>query len=320
MSAKVAVKIADAKTFRRFANFVTDKEVLSVFKKRINDLPDGGKQFLDDFADASDDVLKRFVEKPELVDAWTRLRKIGVNEKIFKDVDALEAWIKLESVSVSKVAPTVMEPLKTIGLTDDEIGKLISINRKASVGAATKAEIKLSQEIAEVSFDLPQKGDKITKYISVEEFENYHINEVKKEKGQSLIGGFISKETDYARYNTNVPSNQLMVDFGLTYEGSPFSANKGYVKIETEVTDEMMTSVKQPHLVNDAQTKFSQPQTFTGSLGHPEVDKITPEFYIEGERKPIGVGSKAIEYDANGKELRSWDYKYDKELDKFYWE
>ncbi len=30
--------------------------------------------------------------------------------------------------------------------------------------------------------------------------------------------------------------------------------------------------------------------------------------------------TKAIEYDANGKELRSWNYKYDKESDKFYWE
>lgn len=192
---------------------------------------------------------------------------------------------------------------------------MISINRKASVGAATKAEIKLSQEIAEVCFDLPKKGDKITKYMSVEDFTANHFN-----KDKSLIGGFIAKESDYARYNTNVPSNQLMVDFGLTYEGSPFSANKGYVKIETEVTDEMMTSVKQPHLVNDAQTKFSQPQTFTGSLGHPEVDKITPEFYIEGERKPISIGAKAIEYDANGVKVGEWNYKETDVKNVFIWE
>ena len=299
ISKKLAQKIRLQKWLKKID--LPDGIDTKTFTKALDNLEDGGEAFLKDFEEASGEVVERLVKKPELVDARTRLRKIGVNEKIFKDVDALEAWTKLESVSVSKVAPTVMEPLKIVGLTDDEIGKLITINRKASVGNATKAEIKLSQEIAEVCFDLPKKGDRITKYISVEDFENHHINGVKKEKGRSVIGGFIAKESDYARYNTNVSSNQLIVDFGLTYEGSPFSANKGYVKIETVMTDKM--AVKQPHLVNDAQTKYSQPQTFTGSLGHPEVEKITPEFYLEGERKPIDVGSTAIEFDANGKEV-----------------
>ncbi len=46
----------------------------SALKKRIFDLPDEGLQFLDDFADATDDVLKKFVEKPNIIDSWLKSR------------------------------------------------------------------------------------------------------------------------------------------------------------------------------------------------------------------------------------------------------
>jgi len=89
MSAKIAIKIADAKAFKRFSSLANNKELLSALKKRIKDLPDGGKQFFDDFADASDDVLKKFVEKPELVDAWKKIR--AANPEVSKNIGALEA-------------------------------------------------------------------------------------------------------------------------------------------------------------------------------------------------------------------------------------
>ena len=57
-----------------------------------------------------------------------------------------------------------------------------------------------------------------------------------------------------------------------------------------------------------------------------QIDHITTEFHLVlndnvNKRWNLEPGkTKAIEYDANGKELRSWNYKYDKESDKFYWE
>ena len=221
ISKKLAQKIRLQKWLKKID--LPDGVDTKTFTKALDNLEDGGEAFLKDFEEASGEVVERLVKKPELVDAWTRLRKIGVNEKIFKDVDALEAWTKLESVSVSKVAPTVMEPLKIVGLTDDEIGKLITINRKASVGNATKAEIKLSQEIAEVCFDLPKKGDRITKIITVGDFYKYYKpDEVL--TAPSGIGGCIAKKSDYIVENAS--SQQIIVDFGLHYEGSKFSTNK----------------------------------------------------------------------------------------------
>ena len=87
---KVVVESADSETLKRIANFTNNKELPPALKKKINDLPDGGKQFIDDFTDASDDVLRKFVEKPELVDAWDKIRT--ANPEVSKNIGALEAW------------------------------------------------------------------------------------------------------------------------------------------------------------------------------------------------------------------------------------
>lgn len=56
------------------------------------------------------------------------------------------------------------------------------------------------------------------------------------------------------------------------------------------------------------------PQTLTGSLGHTDVERITPEFHLGldgtiNKRWELEPGkTKAIEYDASGKKLREWKY------------
>lgn len=65
------------------------------------------------------------------------------------------------------------------------------------------------------------------------------------------------------------------------------------------------------------------PQTLTGSLGHTDVERITPEFHLGldgtiNKRWELEPGkTKAIEYDASGTKLREWEYI--KESDKYIW-
>ena len=78
------------KTLNRFENLANNKEeLLSALKKKIYDLPDEGQQFIDDFADASDDVLSKFIDNPKLVDAWDEIRT--ANPEVSKNIGALES-------------------------------------------------------------------------------------------------------------------------------------------------------------------------------------------------------------------------------------
>lgn len=123
-----------------------------------------------------------------------------------------------------------------------------------------------------------------------------------------------SEKSDYVV--ENVSSQQLIVDFGLHYDGSKFAANKGYVKIETKMTKDMKAVVTRPHLLDDIESIQPPPQTLTGSLGHTEIERITPEFHfgLDAEahnlRWNLAPGqTKAIEYDANGVKVKEWIYE-----------
>ncbi len=54
-------------------------------QKKLDALPDGGHKFLDDFANAPDDILKKFLDNPELVEAWKVLDDAKVNAVLRKD-------------------------------------------------------------------------------------------------------------------------------------------------------------------------------------------------------------------------------------------
>ena len=82
------------------ADLPLEERFIDAIYSRIEKMQDFGKQFLDDFADASDDVLKKFIEKPELVDAWKKIR--AANPEVRKNIGALEA---LNAPKGSRPAP-----------------------------------------------------------------------------------------------------------------------------------------------------------------------------------------------------------------------
>jgi hypothetical protein len=60
-------------------------------QKKLDALPDGGHKFLDDFANAPDDILKKFLDNPELVEAWKKMDNLGADDVLRRNTGALEA-------------------------------------------------------------------------------------------------------------------------------------------------------------------------------------------------------------------------------------
>ncbi len=227
--------------------------------------------------------------------------KLSLHKRLssFAKVDAkvLKAWEGLETVDITKVNKNICNILKKEGLTDDDIGKLIQINRLASTGDASDELVMLTRAISEKCFELPKSGEKVVKYVEAVKFEYRFIK-----NNSTEINGCILKASDYSL--NNVELSQLIVDIGLHYDNSPFLNSTGYVKIETTMTDDMVRNVKRPYeakeYLNNVEKKL--PQTYTGVLGHKETDLIVPEFYI-GEkdvRFPLQKGATATQYNANG--------------------
>ncbi len=75
---------------------------------KIKSLPDEGKKFLDDFAEAETNVLELFLLNPELVEAWRFLDEAGVDETLRRNIDALaDPDAALDAIQMfQKVKPT----------------------------------------------------------------------------------------------------------------------------------------------------------------------------------------------------------------------
>lgn len=66
------------------------QENLDQLLDKIKLLPDEGKKFLDDFAEAETDVLEQFLLNPELVEAWKKMDQLGADEALRRNPGALE--------------------------------------------------------------------------------------------------------------------------------------------------------------------------------------------------------------------------------------
>jgi len=80
MAIQMAAKMPKAKLWLRFRNL--DETLSKSLLKKLDDLPDGGHKFLDDFAHAPDEILKKFLDNPELVEAWNILKNIELKTDI----------------------------------------------------------------------------------------------------------------------------------------------------------------------------------------------------------------------------------------------
>ncbi|MBR5643843.1 MAG: hypothetical protein IKW77_06635 [Salinivirgaceae bacterium] len=80
------------------------------------------------------------------------------------------------------------------------------------------------------------------------------------------------------------------------------------------------------HLLDNVESILPPPQTLTGSLGHTDIERITPEFHLGlddnvNKRWNLEPGkTKAIEYDANGVKVKEWNYKETNVKEVFIWE
>ena len=90
MAERLARRLSNAKFLRRI-NAHDAKELAGSFQERIRRLPEETRaEFLNDFVDQTDDVLRKLVENPELVDAWNIIKsghpadckKINVLQKV----------------------------------------------------------------------------------------------------------------------------------------------------------------------------------------------------------------------------------------------
>lgn len=146
----------------------------------------------------------------------------------------------------------------------------------------------------------------MNKYVSVESFTDFYLPSSIKVVTPSVNGCAVRAY----HYDKSVRSEQLIKDLGLNYQGSPFSSTTGYVKIEFDMTDDMVRNVKRPYEALEYKNNLEKriPQTYTGILGHEDIETITPEFYL-GERGIVGGDevrcslperTVATQYNANG--------------------
>lgn len=82
----LALKLARAKAAEKFKSF---DDVSGSMSKKLDELGDLKNTFLDDFADASDDVIEQIARNPDLVDGWKLLDEAEVDPSVRKKIDAL---------------------------------------------------------------------------------------------------------------------------------------------------------------------------------------------------------------------------------------
>ncbi|MCB9018526.1 MAG: fibronectin type III domain-containing protein [Prevotellaceae bacterium] len=88
----------DANTLKRWADVCERLNLgegkADAFLAKLNQLSDKGNALYNDFAKASDDLLRNLIDKPELVDAWKRLSDCSASEAVRTNTKALEALSK----------------------------------------------------------------------------------------------------------------------------------------------------------------------------------------------------------------------------------
>ena len=315
---EIPVKVFDERSIPRTGFVCLTDKGLRVFgsdlfvdclKKYTNKLGDDLSKFVTDFGDASDDVIRILHNSDDLVGAWERLRKIGISADLCKDIEALKAWNKLEVRDISKVNENVKAALRSQGLSDDEIGKLIHLNQRRASKKPNKdhVEVKICQEITEKCFPLPKEGDVITKLVSENDFfvsEYYFRN-----SNGTSVSGCIAKKSEFSM--TNASLDDIVKYFGLDYTGNKFVGTNGYVKMEVVTTSDMLPYMTRPA---KGMKNPERPQTLTGILGHEtNTELLTPEYYLtnfcEIPDKSIAThfnkdGSVNFKYEYNEKNKR----------------
>ncbi|ALO13843.1 hypothetical protein L21SP5_00163 [Salinivirga cyanobacteriivorans] len=92
---EVATKLPKAKLWARFRSL--DGSLTDDLLAKLDDLPDGGNSFLNDFATVDDDVLNAFLQNPDLVESWKKLDNLGADEVIRRNPGALDALTKKDA-------------------------------------------------------------------------------------------------------------------------------------------------------------------------------------------------------------------------------
>ncbi|WP_198145128.1 polymorphic toxin-type HINT domain-containing protein [Microscilla marina] len=104
-------------------------------KDKINALGDGKSKFLDDFKNASDDVLAKFEAKPELVEAWKKLLD-----------DAGETALRKNVGELQKITDNLAE-VKKIGYSKWKVKSLLNSNAYKELD-----DLLTTSKISEVEF------------------------------------------------------------------------------------------------------------------------------------------------------------------------
>jgi len=89
-------------------NLISRLDKYTNLKKEVDGLGDLKQNFLDDFANISDDVLREMNDQIDLVDSWKSLSDLGVDVTIRRNIDALADLDAVEDAlqAVQKIKPT----------------------------------------------------------------------------------------------------------------------------------------------------------------------------------------------------------------------
>ena len=127
----------------------------------------------------------------------------------------------------NKINESVSKVLREIGIDNEDLSKLIELNRRASKQPGLYPnEVKICQEITEKCFPLPKEGETITKLVSESDFfdSDWYFRNTKEIRFDNATGtsvsGCIAKKSEFSM--TNASLDDIVKYFGLDYTGNSF--------------------------------------------------------------------------------------------------
>ncbi len=256
-------------------------DVYPSFQDLLSGLPDGGRQFLDDFADITD--IARIAETPNFLPAWRALSKSNFTDanEAAKIIDEVE-WVANHMTDTGKSIENVMDEIKNAGKADNyTLWKNNILNPLVDHGlVVTKSGNVFGIDGLELQATYTPSNRSLQFVNTADDLEAYHkiLNKVL-EEGEIAILDMSLNSPSLQRMSILVESDQGLTEAALN---TPL----GQIAKENSLTNVRLTTRPGDQLKSLEITFSAQPTTVT----HAE------EYYLKYILEYVTIRGKSAFY------------------------